>query len=84
MSDKPKDPFEGKNPTDPNGLKPKAPPPPAGAEKPVTVTFAKPHLSYNIGEQAAFAPDVAKQLVEDKVANGGGGNPAHPAPHKAA
>ena len=49
----------------------------AGSDPPtVTVTFTKPHLSYNIGESAAFAPDMAKQLVADGVAEEGSGKGA--------
>jgi len=57
----------------------------AGSDPPVTVvTFTKPHLSYNAGESAAFAPDVAKQLVADGVAEEGSGKPAAPASKPAA
>jgi hypothetical protein len=92
MSDTPKDPFAGKNPTDPKGLNPPPDlPRSTGVEPPVVaVTFSEPCLSYNTGETAAFAPDVAKQLVEDGVAGGdapkGRADPPHsPAPpHKGA
>ena len=78
--DQPKDPFEGKNPTDPKGLNPPpAPPRSTDVDPPaVAVTFKAPHLSYNIGETASFAPDVAKELVASGVAEGGGGGRAEP------
>ena len=86
MSDKPKDapkdPFEGKNPTDPKGLNPpKVAPRSTDTEPPtVNVTFSKPCLSYNIGETAAFSPEAAKDLADQGVTEGGGA-PKRDAPH---
>ena len=80
MSDKPQDTPQGSDyaaqpdrSTDPKGMNPPPAPPRSTEVEPpvVAVTFTEPCLSYNVGETAAFTPDVAKQLVEDGVADGG-------------
>jgi hypothetical protein len=34
----------------------------------IPITFTKPVLSYNVGEVAAFLPEVAQQFIDGEVA----------------